>query len=258
MYSESFEAASNAAAKKVNLLKNNPFGYVLLSLLAGMYIGFGILLAFTIGSQMGTSPVANLVKGLIFGVALSLVVIPGAELFTGNNFVMGAGLLKKKVSVGQAFSLWAVCWLGNLVGAALLAWMYVNSGLDLPVVAAVFTKAAAAKMAAPALQLFLRGILCNILVCLAVWSGFQTKNDAAKLIMVFWCLLAFFSTGFEHSVANMTTFVVALLSPAKAAGSVSVGGMFYNLLWVTLGNMVGGIFFVAFPYWIGAKAIEKK
>lgn len=103
MYSESFEAASNAAAKKVNLLKNNPFGYVLLSLLAGMYIGFGILLAFTIGSQMGTSPVANLVKGLIFGVALSLVVIPGAELFTGNNFVMGAGLLKKKVSVGQAF-----------------------------------------------------------------------------------------------------------------------------------------------------------
>lgn len=113
-------------------------------------------------------------------------------------------------------------------------------------------------MAAPALQLFLRGILCNILVCLAVWSGFQTKNDAAKLIMVFWCLLAFFSTGFEHSVANMTTFVVALLSPAKAAGSVSVGGMFYNLLWVTLGNMVGGIFFVAFPYWIGAKATEKK
>ena len=96
MYSESFEAASNAAAKKVNLLKNDPFVYVLLS-----------LLAFTIGSQMGTSPVANLVKGLIFGVALSLVVIPGAELFTDNNFVMGAGLLKKIQPVG------CLVWLPN-------------------------------------------------------------------------------------------------------------------------------------------------
>ncbi|GHV96993.1 transporter [Lactobacillus nasalidis] len=253
MYKESFVAAAGAAEKKFNLLKNNPLGYVLLSLLAGMYIGFGILLAFTVGSQLGTNPAANLIKGLIFGVALSLVVIPGAELFTGNNFVMGAGLLEKKVKFSQALLLWLVCWIGNLLGAALLAWMFVQSGLDLPTVAAVFGKAAAAKAAAPAGQLLLRGILCNILVCLAVWSGFQSKSDSAKLIMVFWCLLAFFATGFEHSVANMTTFAVALMSPAAGAGTVTAGGMFYNLLWVTLGNMIGGICFVAFPYWQAAK-----
>lgn len=78
--------------KKFNLLRNNPLGYVLLSMLARMYIGFGVLIAFTVGSQLGTNPFANLIKGLIFGIALSLVIIPGAELFTGNNFVMETGL----------------------------------------------------------------------------------------------------------------------------------------------------------------------
>ena len=111
MYKESFAAAAGAAQKKFNLLKTNPAGYVVLSILAGMYIGFGILLAFTIGGQLGTNPAANLIKGLVFGVALSLVAIPGAELFTGNNFVMSAGLLEKKVKLGQAGLLWLVCWL---------------------------------------------------------------------------------------------------------------------------------------------------
>lgn len=253
MYKESFDAAANASAKKFNVLKSNPWGYVLLSMLAGMYIGFAILLAFTVGSQLGKNPAANLVKGLIFGVALSLVVIAGGELFTGNNFVMTAGMLEKKVSVKHAVCLWIICWLGNFVGAALLAWLYTQSGLDNPAVAAAFTTGAAAKMAAPAWQLFIRGILCNILVCLAVWSGFQTKDDTAKLIMIFWCLLAFFTTGFEHSVANMTTLIVALINPVKEVGAVSVGGLFYNLLWVSLGNIVGGSLFVAFPYWIGSK-----
>lgn len=147
MYKESFAAAAGAAQKKFNLLKTNPAGYVVLSILAGMYIGFGILLAFTVGGQLGTNPFANLIKGLIFGVALSLVVIPGAELFTGNNFVMSAGLLEKKVKLGQAGLLWLVCWLGNLLGAGILAWMFAKSGLDLPVTATVFTKAAAAKLA---------------------------------------------------------------------------------------------------------------
>ncbi len=113
-------------------------------------------------------------------------------------------------------------------------------------------------MSAPAFQLVLRAILCNILVCLAVWSTFQSKDDTAKLIMVWWCLLAFFSSGFEHSVANMTTLVVALLNLIKAAGAVSISGLCYNLLWVTIGNMIGGIFFVAFPYWIGSRTTKNK
>ncbi|WP_303862817.1 formate/nitrite transporter family protein [Alkalibaculum bacchi] len=254
MYQDAYDAAANASIKKFNLLKNNPLGYFVLSMLAGMYIGFGILLAFTVGAQLGNNPASGLIKGLIFGVALSLVIIPGAELFTGNNFVMGSGLFEKKVNFGQALLLWLVCWIGNLVGALLLSWIFTASGLDMPAVAATFTKAAAAKMSASAMQLVLRAILCNILVCLAVWSGFQTKDDTAKLIMVWWCLLAFFSSGFEHSVANMTTLIVALMNPVKAAGVVSMGGLWYNLLWATIGNMIGGIIFVALPYWLASRS----
>lgn len=252
MYKDSYDTMAGASVKKFGLLKNNPLGYFMLSILAGMYIGFAILLAFTIGSQLGANPFANLIKGLIFGVALSLVVIPGAELFTGNNLVMGAGVLEKKVTVSQTLILWIICWIGNLLGAVILAIIFNKSGLQIPAVAAAFAKGAAVKMTAPALQLFLRGVLCNILVCLAVWSSFQTKSDPAKLIMIFWTLLAFFATGFEHSVANMTTLVVALLN-TTGNSTVTMGGLWFNLLWVSLGNVVGGVFFVALPYWLATK-----
>ena len=94
-----------------------------------------------------------------------------------------------------------------------------------------------------------------MLVCLAVWCGFRCKSESAKLIMVFWCLLAFITTGFEHSIANMTLLTVSLLSPAADA-AVSLGGEVYNLVFVTVGNMIGGIVFVALPY-LGIAAKRK-
>ena len=111
--------------------------------------------------------------------------------------------------------------------------------------------AAAAKMGAGAVALFARGILCNFLVCLAVWCAGRATSDAGKLIMVFWCLFAFITTGFEHSIANMTLFTVALLQPAHEA--VSAGGFIYNLAIVTLGNIAGGALFVAVPYYIAGR-----
>ena len=106
-------------------------------------------------------------------------------------------------------------------------------------------------MSLPPLVLFLRGILCNVLVCLAVWCGFRCKSDSGKLIMTFWCLYAFFTCGFEHSVANMTVLTLGLLNPAGMA--VSLSGYGYNLLWVTLGNIVGAVLFLAIPYGIASK-----
>lgn len=105
---------------------------------------------------------------------------------------------------------------------------------------------AAGKMALPPVHLFLRGVLCNVLVCLAVWCGFRCKSESGKLIMIWWCLFAFITCGFEHSVANMTLLTIALLNPAGAA--VSAGGWLYNLMVVTAGNMAGGILFAAAPY----------
>ncbi|MDD6511707.1 formate/nitrite transporter family protein [Sharpea azabuensis] len=248
MYDDTFDALSNAARNKSRFLKKRPIGYFISSMMAGAFIGFGNILINTIGGLLNGAPATKIVMGAAFGIALSLVVIAGAELFTGNTLVMSAGVMKKKVSIKDMLILFVVCWIGNLAGSVLLAWLFELSGMNTPATAKFLATGALAKMSAGALQLFVRGILCNILVCLAVWCGFRCKSDSGKLIMVFWCLFAFIICGFEHSIANMTQLSVALLNPAGLP--ITLSGYFYNLIIVTLGNIVGGIVFVALPYFL--------
>lgn len=252
MFREEFNAAGDAAAAKSALLRNNPAGYFILSVLAGMFIGFGVLLVFTLSGALNGAPYTRLVMGCCFGVALSLVVMAGGELFTGNNLVMTAGLFKKKVSAVDALKLWIVCWVGNLAGSVLLAALYNATGLYRDATLVAVTAAAAAKMTAGFVPLLTRGMLCNMLVCLAVWSGFRCKTESGKLIMIFWCILAFFATGFEHSIANMTLLTLSLINNGGNE-AISMGGYCFNLLTVTAGNMIGAIVLVAFPYYLASK-----
>ena len=249
MFKDEFMAAANGAAGKAKLLKNNPLGYFLLSILAGMFIGFGILLVFTLSGALDGAPYTKLLMGICFSVALSLVVIAGAELFTGNNMVMFAGYLKKTVSLGEVLKLWLICWIGNLVGAILLAFIYNATGLYTDATLTAMTNTAAMKMTAGFIPLLTRGMLCNMLVCLAVWCGFRSKSESGKLIMVFWCIVAFFTTGFEHSIANMTLLTLALINNGGNE-AITMGGYWFNLLTVTVGNMIGGILLVAIPYYV--------
>lgn len=250
MFKDEFTKVAGAAKAKVGLLENNKIGYFISSLLAGMYIGFGVMLIYTIGGLLGSagSPATKIVMGVSFGVALSLVIFAGAELFTGNNFVMAVGALDKSIKWVQAIKVWIVSFIGNLLGSILAGYLFFLAGLSTGAVGEFIAKTSATKMSLPASELFFRGLLCNILVCLAVWCSFKCKAESAKLIMIFWCLFVFITAGFEHSIANMTLLTIGLLSPGTAA--VSLGGYFYNILFVTLGNMVGGIVFLAIPYYL--------
>lgn len=254
MYTEEFAVVAGAAKGKVAFLNNNPLGYFVASMLAGMYVGLGILLIFTIGGLVNGEPCTKILMGVSFGIALSLVIMAGSELFTGNNLVMSAGLWCGTVNFLDVIRLWAICYLGNWVGSALLAAIYYYTGLTAGWTGNIIIATATAKMSLPILPLFFRAVLCNILVCLAVWCSFRAKSDSGKLIMVWWCLFAFITSGFEHSIANMTLLSVALFMPFEAA--VSMGGYFYNIIIVTLGNMAGGIIFVALPYYLIAKKKE--
>ena len=249
MFENELSAIAGGAKGKYTLLKKNPLGYFLLSMLAGMFIGFGVLLAFTAGSLTSETPFSKIIMGCCFGIALSLVVIAGAELFTGNNMVMAVGISRKTVNVKESIILWIVCYLGNLAGSILLALIFIGCGLATGVTGDFIINAASTKMSMAPLALICRGILCNMLVCLAVWSGFRCKSESGKLIMIFWCLLAFITTGFEHSIANMTLLTVGVIADNFA----NLGGWFYNILLVTLGNMIGGIVFVAMPYLASTK-----
>jgi len=252
MFNDEITAVSNAAKAKNNLLGNNPTGYILAAVLAGIFIGIGILLALTAGGLLTGNPFARIVMGCVFGGALSLVVMAGGELFTGNVFVMAVGFAKKNVSAGVCLKIWALSYLGNLTGSIILSVIFVWCGLAAGSVGAFISSAAEVKMSIPPLALICRGVLCNVLVCLAVWCSFRCKSEAAKLIMIFWCLLALLTTGYEHCIVNMTLLTVSLLSPAAGA-AVSLSGWIYNIALSTVGNIIGGIVFVALPYSVISK-----
>lgn len=244
MFRKEVESVAQAAADKVRFLNENPTGYFASSLMAGMFIGFGILLSFTIGA-MGSMPLMKLFMGMSFACALSLVIMAGAELFTGNNMVMATGFMEKTVSAKDVLKLWAICYVGNWLGSILLAWLFAHTGLMTEAFCAAVAPVAAAKVSIPFSALLLRAILCNMLVCLAVWCSIKMTSESGKLIMVFWIIVIFFTAGFEHSIANMVLLSLDFMAPGTA---MTMGSYFYNILTATLGNILGGVFLVALPY----------
>ena len=251
MHTADHERIASLAAKKHRFLEASLPRYLVLSALAGVYVGFGIALIFSLGGPLAAtgSPMVKLVMGVSFGIALTLVIFAGSELFTGNNMAGAIGGLSRSLTWGQVAQLNVWSWVGNLVGSLALAWLVVQSGvLSKGPQADLIGNVAATKMSLPAWELFLRGILCNWLVCLAVWTSGRTTNDAAKIMLIFWCLFAFIGTGFEHSVANQSLLGMALFLPHEQA--ITWGGYWYNQFYVVLGNIVGGGMFVGGLYWL--------
>lgn len=251
MFKDEYNAVCNTGAGKVDLLKKNPAGYFAAALVAGMFISFGSFVSFTLGAVISAGDAASWTKAsqaFAFASALSLVVMAGAELFTGNNFVMAAAALRKKVSWGDTAKLWAVCWLGNLIGSLLSVAAFQLTEIPRGDTAAYFGQVAAAKVGLAPIPLLARAVLCNILVCLAVWCSAKMKSESGKLIMIFWCIFVFMVSGFEHSIANMSVIGVAAVN-----GLVGIGEYCYNILLATIGNMIGAIVFVALPYHIISK-----
>lgn len=251
VYNELVNTTANAGVAKVSLLKEKPAQYLLLSAMAGFFVGLGIFLLLTVGGQLAGTPAVKIGIGISFGIALSLVIMVGSELFTGNNYILTISALEKKVSWLDALYIWAASYIGNFAGSVFAAWLFVSAGLAKGKTAAFVLKVAEAKMTMPANELFFRGILCNILVCLAVLTALKMKSESGKLIMIFWCLYAFITCGYEHSIANMTLLSVALL--IEHVQTISVGGLFNNLVFVTLGNFVGGAVFLGLGYWFIGK-----
>ena len=257
---ETVTAFGKLSVVKTDDLARNPIGFWVASMMAGAYVGMGILLIFSVGQNADPS-VRNLVMGASFGIALTLVVFAGSELFTGHTMYMTIGRLTGKIRSCDMFRAWGVTWAGNLAGSALLGALFVAGGGGSVLQGggeSLIHAVAAKKMSAPGIELFIRAMLCNWLVCLAIWGAARTTNDTAKCIIIFWCLFAFIATGYEHSIANMTLFSVALFS--EHPETVSLVGAAYNLFWVTLGNTAAGAILMGAGYWLaaGRPVTEKK
>lgn len=231
-----------------------------LAVMAGMFIalaGWGALAAScTISGSAG-----KLVGALVFPAGLTLVLLAGSELFTGNCLLI-IPALEKEITVSAMVRNWVIVYLGNFAGSVLIAWMAAAShqlGLYHGKLAEVVIETAAAKVSMSFSDGFIRGILCNLLVCLAVWVSFAAKDAAGKVIVLFYPIAVFVVCGFEHSVANMFYCPAGLFAMADpfygAAAGLDVSGLTWgsflirNLLPVTLGNMAGGAGLVGAVYW---------
>ncbi|MFF5995302.1 formate/nitrite transporter family protein [Lysinibacillus sp. KU-BSD001] len=246
---ETFEALSAAAKMKKMTWEQNKLGYLFLTMLGGIFVGFGMILLVTIGGLLDPvgAPSMKIIQGISFGVALSMVMLGGADLYTGNNLVMTVGALEKQTTWGDLGKVWVVSWIGNFIGSFVVAWLFFMAGLASGETGAYIEKIAGIKMNIPFTELLFRGILCNILVCMAVWSCYKVKNEAAKILLIFCCIYPFITAGFEHSVANMTLFSLALMIPHGEL--VSLSGLIHNLIPVSIGNAIGGAVFIGFAFW---------
>lgn len=249
---EALDESAVLAKAKADQVRRLP-RYLVNAAFAGAYVGVAVVLLLSVAGPLaaGKSTATKLVQGSVFGIALTLVVFAGAELFTGNVMYMLQGLMEGTVGVGELAGVWVASLFGNLVGSLAFAAM-VNAGGTLATGAtsgklgpgeALVKSIVAAKNAATGGQLFWRSVLCNALVCLALWMAGRTRSDAAKLVVLWWALFAFIASGFEHSIANMTIFGLGIFE-----GHATWADLFRNLAWTVPGNIVGGGVLIGIGY----------
>ena len=229
---------SEAAVNKAKLLKEQPGKYFLRSVMAGFFIVVAMIFSNVVGNVFqGSDPAwGKLLGGIVFAIAVLLIVFIGAELFTGNNLVMAFGAFDKKVSWTQVGKVWLVSYIGNFSVIFVLAGA---SGT-----ADYYAGFIGNKLSIPVGEMFFRAILCNFFVCLAVACGMKCKNEVAKFFMIILCISGFVVAGFEHCIANMATFVTAAL---LVPGGISLTAALKSMVIVTIGNMIGGGLLLAWP-----------
>lgn len=229
---------------------------LMLSVLAGAFIGLGAMFFVLVRSDPTLGFAARQVLGgLVFSLGLLLVVVAGAELFTGNN-LLAMAWADGKISSGDLLRNWAIVCGGNFVGAAglaLLVYLSRHTDLNNGAVAQEYLRIALTKVAMPFWTAFFKGILCNVLVCMAVWMALAGRSVVDKAIAIVFPISAFVAAGFEHSIANMYLIPMAILvqtfEPAGVGShTLTWPGFFGNLLPVILGNIIGGSVLVGLVY----------
>jgi formate transporter len=248
---------------------------LVLGILAGAFIAFAAegsnMAAFNLFAEPTTYGLGKALAGVIFGTGLMLVVLAGGELFTGNTLMLAA-VMDRKITINKMLRNWIIVYIGNFIGSLLIAYMMSNSGLFASgggMLGAVTLKIAVYKVNLSFIQAFYLGIMCNWLVCLAVWISSGAETMAGKIFSIFFPIWLFITSGFEHSVANMYYIPAGIMVKANAdyvqlaqmigmsqdaLYSLTWGGfVINNLIPVTLGNIVGGGIFVAMAYWYAYK-----
>lgn len=245
-----------------------PVNSFILAILAGAFIAFAAegssMAAFNLLADPKTFGLGRFVAGLVFPTGLMLVVVAGGELFTGN-VLLSFAVFERRIQLNTMLKNWIIVYLGNFVGAMGIAYMIAQSGQlngGANLLGGVTIKIAYAKVSLPFMSAFYLGIMCNWLVCLAVWISYGAQSTMGKLMGVFFPIWLFITSGFEHSIANIYYIPAGIMAKTNEAWAAASGltaealaelnyttFALNNLVPVTLGNIVGGMIFVALAYW---------
>ncbi len=262
------EAGRKRAKSKIGKL-------VVLGILAGAFIAFAAegsnTAAFNLFANPDTYGLGKLLAGAVFASGLVFVVLAGGELFTGNS-LMVVSLLDKKITVKDILRNWLVVYISNFIGAVFIAWMIIHSGLlnaSGGLLGAITLKIAVYKVGLTFSKALILGILCNWIVCLGVWLSMATANMSGKILGMFFPIMLFATSGFEHSIANMYYVPAGILAKTES-NFAAVAGLsdtvlqnltwsnfaLHNLLPVTIGNVIGGVVFVGMAYFAAHRTFK--
>jgi formate transporter len=226
---------------------------VMLGVLAGAFIGLGSLFYVIVVSDSSLGfAVSRVLGGAVFSLGLLLVVVAGAELFTGNN-LLAMAWVQGRITTGDVLKNWAVVCASNFAGAIGLAALVFLSGhadMNGGAIGKTYLQIAATKSSLPFWTAFFRGVLCNVLVCLAVWMTLAGRSVVDRFVAVLMPIAAFVAAGFEHSIANMYFLPFAMMLQAAAGETVRLSGLWNNLVPVIAGNIIGGSVLVALVYYV--------
>ncbi len=237
--------AAESGHKKYKLLKEDLPRYFTRSIFAGMYLSLVVIVYWSLLHNLHDVSIGKVIASAFFGVGLTIIVFSNTELFTSNNMYLAISSFEGKTTWAQTFKLWSLCYLGNLVGALIVAGLLYGAGTlqALPPDHALFDGAAHKVHQSPSV-IFFKGILANWAVCLAVRLAIRMKEEVAKILILIFVVFIFLYLGFEHSIANMGAFAMSL----AGQGSITLGDAGYNLLFSTLGNIIGGAALVGIPF----------
>ena len=232
----------NTAKGKIN---NKPLKTFILAILAGIFIALAAILSVVASMSYDNYSQAKIIGALVFPIGLMLVILMKTELFTGNSLLI-VPLLKKDIKITQLLKNWGIVYLGNLLGALLISLLIINTPLK-DMISASFIKIANTKASLSITSCIILGVLCNFLVCLAVFLASNAKTVTEKVVVIFLPIFVFVALSFEHSVANMSYLSLGyLLDNSVGLGKIII----HNLLPVTLGNIIGGSLLGALIYYL--------
>ena len=249
IFMNDIELLNQVALSKVKMSKEDKTRFFMRSVMAGLYLGAAMILSYSLGALLSKNypEFGKIAVASTFGIGLVAIVFLGAELFTGNCLTIIIPVYDGKIKFREVLPSWGICFFGNMIGMALIGFLFIKSGSMNTILLEYLKPLCDAKLTFTPLELLIKGILCNFIVCIAAYTGIKVKDDVVRMIMILFFVTAFVLPGFEHCIANMGFFAMCLTEYGLSVDLVQV---VIHLFISTIGNIIGGAVFVGFPVYM--------